>query len=182
MTANASATDGRVFPGACERETEETRQMNCLFEEQGIPGVLELAEKAEAAADLEFAFDLYEFASRKGSPVASYNVGVFYEEGGIVEQSTEKAIEYYSESAAADFVPAFFNLGNIFCRDSFSENKKDCAYWLLKAFQAGDLDAGYNLAMYLVKNETDLDWAEVLLNMAAEQGHEPSASFLDGIK
>lgn len=182
LQANPSNLEIPLFPKACEIEIDEARKINCLFEKEGIPSILNAAEKAEEGGNLEIAFRLYEFASRKGSPAGSYNVGVFYETGEVVEKNIDTAMDYYGESAAAEFVPAFFNLGNLFCQADFEANKNDCIYCLMRSFQAGDLDGGYNLAIFLIENDTDWGWAEVLLNLAADQGHEPSASLLEELK
>ncbi|WP_029061397.1 sel1 repeat family protein [Labrenzia sp. DG1229] len=182
LQATPSDRENLLYSDACESEIEESRQMNCLFEKQGIEGILSAAEKAEEGGHPEIAFRLYVFASRKGSPAGSYNVGVFYETGEVVDKNLATAMDYYGKSAAAEFVPAYFNMGNLFCQADFEANKNDCIYWLLRSFQAGDLDGGYNLAIFLIENDTDWAWAEVLLNMAAEQGHEPSAFLLEELK
>ncbi|WP_420337183.1 hypothetical protein [Roseibium sp.] len=94
LQANPSNLETPLFPDACEIEVDEPRKINCLFEKQGIPSILNAAEKAEEGGNLEIAFRLYEFASRKGIPAGSYNVGVFYETGEVVEKNLDTAMDY----------------------------------------------------------------------------------------
>ena len=158
------------------------------------------ARKYFLNADYSEAFKCYQRAAALGSAKALCEIGVFYNEGWVVEKNSELAQKYFTaaepellklaeqDEALAQLAVAFFGPGN---------RRND--YWLKRAvnnFRAaaarGDAEAQIQLGAFYEHGEgvkKDLSEALKWYRKAAEQGHPEAAYFVgvfylcgDGVK
>ena len=87
-------------------------------------------------------------AANQGDATAQVYLGVMYEEGDIVEQNYEKAIEWYRRSAAQGNSLAQYKLGQMYTRvDGTYRNIPKGFEWYTKAAKQGEFIAQYELAV-----------------------------------
>lgn len=116
-----------------------------------------------------------------GDKIAQYNLGLMYAQGkDDVEPDYAEAIKWYTKSAEQGYLPAQFNLGEIYNNDEAVDRKPAEAvkWWKLAAAQ-GMPQAEYNLGvMYDTGDGVDRNPSEAmrLWRKAAEQGH-PDAQY-----
>ena len=101
-----------------------------------------------------------------------------------VEQSYEKAFEYYEQAAHLGFAKAQYNLGIMYAKGQGVEQSYETAAALYaQAVQQGYTFAMYNLGLLYANGqgvEQSYEKAAQLYEQAAQQGH-PSAMFNLGI-
>ena len=77
----------------------------------------------------------------KGDSDSQLELGVMYYEGDGVEQSYEKAKEFFERAAQQDHPEAQFNLGIMYEHgEGMPKNKKQAIEWYSKACENGDED------------------------------------------
>lgn len=127
-------------------------------------------------------FEMFEKASLHGHCLATYFVGACYANGNCVEQSVDKANEYFEKSArgmmelaekgdadAQTCVARCFEKGY----GKFPVDETKCFEWCERAAAQGFVRAQFNLANFYMSGyvKHDLEKAFVLFNKAATQGH-----------
>jgi len=68
-------------------------------------------EAFDLAPNSEAALELYRLAARNNSPIALFNIGIFYENGRAVDRDLQKALACYIDAANAGLVPAMQKAG-----------------------------------------------------------------------
>lgn len=175
---------------------------------RAFPLFLELAEKGDAAAqrvvgiyydfgylaegkDNKQAFKWYQKAAENGDVVAMVNLGNCYRDGEIVEQSLDKAYEYYIKAVKSNekYIYAKILLGDLYFYDDYQGPDKDNsnhAYdysakqaekWYRLAAKSGDSRAMYKLGCFYefyansgIGGDFHQDY-EMLFRKSAEAGY-----------
>jgi len=98
-----------------------------------------------------------EKTAEEGMPIAQYYMGVFHNDGGILENDTEKSIAWLKKAASAGIVKAQTKLGNIYkSKDEEPFDIKKSVYWFKKAGHLGDINAQIELAKIYKGDDTSL--------------------------
>ena len=112
--------------------------------------------------------------ANEGDACAQNNLGEMYEYGTGVEQSDEKAVEWFLKAAEQGFARAQYNLGDMYYLGwGVEESDEKAAEWVLKAAEQGLASAQYNLGdMYYFGwgVERSYEKAREWYQKAAEQG------------
>jgi TPR repeat protein len=120
------------------------------------------------------AIRLFELAAQQGDASAIYNLGVMYEYGEGVEQSYERAVEYYKQAAHLGYDKAQFNLGLLYANGrGVAQSYGTAAELYEQAVQQGHPSAMYNLGVLYAKGqgvETDIFKAKELFTQAVALG------------
>jgi len=122
-------------------------------------------------------------AAKQGDAIAQLDLGIMYEEGKIVDQSYETAIEWYKKSAEQGNSHAQFNLGFIYSSVGGAyENITKGVEWYTKAAKQGEFGAYYNLAVIYGEDEVSTwnnkelkDWFEKTCDSGMLIGCESNA-------
>ena len=80
---------------------------------------------------------------------------------------------WLNKAAAGEFRPAMSKLGAFYTASLGTDDKKEAAYWYLKAAKGGDAHAQHNVGVFYERGrgvEKDLDVAASWYCRAAEQG------------
>lgn len=165
-----------------------------------IVGVLLIMQTAPVWADqfkagvVAYENGLYEeaaaiwtrIAQRNNDAAAQYNLGLLYEQGLGVEESSGLAARYYRAAARQDYAPAQYNLAGLHYRgNGVVQDAREAVYWWSAAAQQGYANAQYMLGVLLLKGEVvpgNPDHAIQWLELAAENGHEEAANLLTRIR
>ena len=105
---------------------------------------------------------------------AMFLLGVLYDGGIGVLQDEEKAMQFYRAAALKNHLGAMQNM-YVYYREGTSDENKQSLFWLQKLAEAGDDEAQFDYAIYLMKKgdkEAAFNWCK----KAAEQGNA-SAQF-----
>jgi TPR repeat protein len=120
--------------------------------------------------------------AEKGKAIAQSNLGFMYENGYGVEQSYEKAVEYYTMAAEQGHADAQRNLGVMYENGYGIEQSYEKAFeYYTMAAEQGDADAQFNLGvMYKKENGVEQSYEKAVkyVVMAAEQGHAGAIKLL----
>lgn len=112
--------------------------------------------------------------ANEGDACAQNNLGEMYEYGTGVEQSDEKAVEWFLKAAEQGFARAQYNLGDMYYLGwGVEESDEKAVEWVLKAAEQGLADALYPLGfMYEYGDGVEQSDAKALewYQKAAEQG------------
>lgn len=121
--------------------------------------------------------------ANKGDACAQNNLGLMYEKGHGVEQSYEKAVEWYLKAAEQGFARAQNNLGVMYNNGTGVEQSYEkAAGWYLKVAERGDDCAQYNLGCMYENGrgvEQSFEKAREWYEKAAEQEYEDAIKALD---
>ncbi len=124
------------------------------------------------------AFEEFSYLSDEGDNIASFHMGLLYENGWGVKQSFAKAAEYYNQSYSTGNPMAASKLGTLFVTGQGIEKNIEKGFELLKtAARAGNPDAQYNLGEIYAKGESvtkDYVYAGGFYKMSALQGYAPA--------
>lgn len=93
---------------------------------------------AREKGDLREAFECFQRAleAEKGSPIAAYEVGLFYEQGELVPQDLEKAHQLYTQAAEGCVEKAQARLAEWHEKGIFVEkNAEQAKFWRERAKQ-----------------------------------------------
>ena len=104
--------------------------------------------------------------AEKGKATAQFKLGTMFDNGQGVEQSYEKAVEYFTMAAEQGHPDGQFNLGNMFKYGQGVEQsyEKAVEYYTMAAEQ-GDADAQYSLGnMFYNGQGVDQSYEKVLIN------------------
>ncbi|MEN0046319.1 MAG: tetratricopeptide repeat protein [Bacteroidota bacterium] len=86
-------------------------------------------------------------AANSGNAKAQYYAGKLYEIGCGVEENIDKAVEWYQQSAAQDYLAANFQLSLLhLLGDKIAKNKKEAFYWCDRTARKGYVKAFFLLA------------------------------------
>ena len=92
--------------------------------------------------------------AKEGSATAQYNLGVAYNEGDIVPQSFEQAVQLYRQAAQLGHAGATYNLGVKYDKgEGVPQSFEQAVQLYLQAAQLGHAGATYNLAAKYGKGE-----------------------------
>jgi len=115
----------------------------------------------------------YRKAAEQGHADAQFNLGIFYREGIIVNQSHEQAAYWYRKAAEQGHADAQFRLGFVYERGiGVTQSYEQAIYWYRKAAEQGDALAQFNLGIYYYEGEKvtqDIEQAKYWFRKAAEQ-------------
>lgn len=119
--------------------------------------------------DIEESFFWYTNAAKRGHVTAQYCLGLFYENGLLMECNINDAIYWYTLAAESNMTLAMVRLARLL------EDTKEAVHWLKKAIAIGDLSALRELATFyrngLINEEVDAQRiAFDLFRDAADQG------------
>lgn len=134
-----------------------------------------------AALRGDFATALREWRplAEQGHADAQYNLGVMYDEGEGVSESTSEAMKWYLRAAEQGNSDAQYNLGATYDEgDGVPENNQAAAKWYRLSADQGDSDAQFNLgAMYYAGEGVpqDIVLAHMWFNLAAAGGDSNGA-------
>ena len=142
--------------------------------EQSSQEIMNRGIEAYNSEDYILAFGCFYELAERGDPAAQFNLGLMYERGKGVEQSYEKALEYYLKAAEQGNASAQFSLGSLYQYGEGVEQSFDKAaeYYRLAADQ-GDADAWHNLGLLYLRGEgveKSAEQAAECFRLAAEQG------------
>lgn len=139
---------------------------------------LEEGVKAFEQKKYDQAFEEFSYLAEENNNIASYHLGLMYEEGLGVEQSFEKAVQYYLASYNAGNTLAASKLGRLLIEGKGVEKNVDDGLNLLKtAGRAGDKEALYTLGQIYSESENvekDYVIAGGYYKLAALQGYAPA--------
>ena len=112
--------------------------------------------------------------ANEGDACAQNNLGEMYYLGWGVEESDEKAVEWFLKAAERGYARAQYKLGDMYYfGDGVERSYEKAAEWYLKAAEQGLVDAQYNLGR-MYKNGTGVEQSDVKAAewylKAAEQG------------
>jgi len=117
LHASGLAGVDRDFPKALEYFTKASQANDAVaqlilagFYDTGVKLDPE-QESFDLAPNSEAALELYRLAARNNSPIALYNIGIFYENGRAVDRDLQKALASYLEAANNGLVPAMQKAG-----------------------------------------------------------------------
>lgn len=112
----------------------------------------EKADRLYNQGDFYEALKLFVELSRNGDTSAMDRVGSIYADGEGVKKNISKAIEWYKKSVASGGLISLYNLGLINKdKNDLSEAKK----WFKMAWEAGDTEAGVELAKIYLDNDSN---------------------------
>lgn len=119
--------------------------------------------------DMEESFSWYMSAAKRGHVTAQYCLGLFYENGLLMECNISDAIYWYTLAAESNMTLAMVRLARLL------EDTQEAIHWLKKAIAIGDLSALRELATFyrngLINEEVDAQKiAFDLFQDAANQG------------
>lgn len=139
----------------------------------GAPAKLSKASSRmvlKTAPDYANAMKLYAASSAQRNSVATYKLGVLYENGWGVAQDYPKALEYYTQAAGQRFTPALVAFGRMYEFGLGGEVNLFNAYiGYSLAAEAGDPSASQRLHTLLGKlSPSDLQNAQALLKAAQQ--------------
>lgn len=149
----------------------ETRQADIFYQE---------AVRLSGSANLQKVFELYTKAAELGHASAQYNIAMMYSNGESVFIDYQQAAYWFRRSAALDFAPAQYRLGEMyyFGTGGLDRDLSRAVSWLQKAAQQGDADAQMDLAMLIGSGDGlahDVQLAEDWMRKA-ERGLNDSAT------
>ena len=112
--------------------------------------------------------------ANEGDACAQNNLGLMYQYGRGVEQSYEKAVEWYLKAAEQGYADAQYNLGDMYeYGTGVEQSYEKAAEWVQKAAEQGDAYAQYNLGDRYRDGrgvEESFEKAAEWVQKAAEQG------------
>ena len=139
---------------------------------------LEQGVKAFEQKKYEQALEEFSYLAEEGNNVAAYHLGLMYEEGLGVEQSAEKAAEYYLKAYNNGNTAAASKLGRFLIDGTGVEKNVEDGFNLLKtAGRSGNKEALYTLGELYNKSENverDYTIASGYYKLAAVQGYAPA--------
>lgn len=95
-------------------------------------------DKVEVPRNDAAALNLYRLASQNKLPAASYNVGVFYEQGRTVDKDLQKAFAYYMQAAQSGVVLAMQKVGTYYVNGAGTiKDPVAAAGWFARTAAAG---------------------------------------------
>ena len=141
-------------------------------------GAMELQD----LASLDEQFELYARSAELGNAVAQYNIAMMYSNGEAVNVDYQQAAYWFRESAAQNFAPALYRLGEMhyFGRGGLAVDLDKAIELFEQAARRGDSDAQMNLAMLLGSGEgVPLDTARALhwMQEADGNGHPAAVEY-----
>lgn len=153
-----------------------------------LPSLLAAARSGEADEHYEQAirmhgkvpeeelFMLYARAAELGHEAAQYNVAMMYSNGESVNVDYQQAAYWFSKSAAQNFPPAQFRLGEMyfFGKGGLQEDRAMARRLFEAAAEQGDADAQMNLAILLASGDESsrsVEQARHWMNQADQGGH-----------
>lgn len=146
----------------------------------------QLGRALDAAGQAADAVDWYRRAAEAGDAVAMGNLGVMYEHGTGVGQSTEEAMAWYRRAAEAGNAIAMTNLGLAYANArGVPQDYEAARSWYRRAAEAGDTLAMVNLGgMYLEGIGVEADAAEAArwFEMGAADGDPTATSALAALR
>lgn len=86
-----------------------------------------------------------------GIPDAQDELGMLYEEGRMVDQDVDMAIEWYEKAALQGYRPAMSNVA--YCYRLFRDDDEKAVYWYEKAAELGDKNAAWWIEIYEEKKK-----------------------------
>jgi len=113
------------------------------------------AVRQTGSANLQQVFELYTRAAELGHSAAQYNIAMMYSNGESVFVDYQQAAYWFLLSAAQNFPPAQYRLGEMyyFGTGGVGKNLEKAVKLFQEAAQQGDADAQMNLAMLLGSGE-----------------------------
>jgi TPR repeat protein len=123
----------------------------------------------------------YRLAAEQGHTTASFNLGVAYAKGVVVEADLDEAKRWYARAADRGYAAAQNNLGALLDEE---ERFAEAARYYRLAAEQGNADASVNLGV-LYENgdgvERDLDKAKRWYARAAAKGHKHAIEALEAL-
>lgn len=107
------------------------------------------AIQLHGAANLEQVFALYARSAELGNAAAQYNIGMMYSNGESVWVDYQQAVYWFRKSAAQNFSPAQYRLGEmyLFEKGGLPKDLSKAVALFEQAAAQHDADAQMNLAM-----------------------------------
>ncbi len=148
--------------------------------EKGMPEAqclhaLALVYGAHCRAAPEEAFNWYRKAADQGLVVAQFEVGNFYDNGGVVAEDAAEALKWWHKAADQGFTPAVNNIGTYYrSGKGVPQDDSQAVQWYRQAAEKGDVRAQWNLGgCYALGHGLSKDMSEAArwYRKAAEQGY-----------
>lgn len=99
-------------------------------------------------AKMSLGIDDLILSAESGDAASQYQLGRLYDEGDGIKEDHEKALNWYSKSAAQGYAKAQANLSEIYLfEESVDENYEKGLYWAQKAAEQGDALGQVNLGL-----------------------------------
>ena len=90
-----------------------------------------------------------------GYPAAQFNLGVFFEQGQVVEQDFAEAVKWYRLAADQELSDAQSNLGLCYQTGrGVKQNTQEAVKWFIKAARQGNKNAQHNLGLHYAAVES----------------------------
>ncbi len=169
------------FPVYETPEKLHEAESNLKDDDAGI--MCRIANTYLGQGDLAKAFDWYNQAANHGDSTAMCRLGGMYKHGHGVEQSTDKAIQWYKKAVVADGNrDALLDLGLCYLNGDGVQKDMNKGVFLMQrsAFQ-GNMQAQYNLGVIcrMSGSADDMEKALYWYRLSAAQGYEQAVDFLN---
>ena len=146
-----------------------------FIDDDTIPLLIELANKADENKRYKKAFELYKLAAEANSAEAQYKLGCYHHNGKGIEQNYSEAVEWFRKAVEQNYAPAQCFLGYCFeLGQGVQQNKTRAVDLYLKAASQGFVAAQYNLGICYEKGQgvaKKLSDSVKWYRKAAEQGY-----------
>jgi len=146
----------------------------------------EKGTKAYYDGNFELAHSLWSPLAEVGIAEAQWGIGMLYDSGNYGEQSTEKAIEWFTKSSNQNYAPAQFGLAVILSSTGKDTNTLTKAYQLLlSSANQGYVPAQYFTGRFIEKGlgtSKDIDKAKMWYKKAAEKDYPQALKALLRLK
>lgn len=136
---------------------------------------LELCDSRNSIYDLDRGINLLNEAAKHDEVTSANYLGHIYEDGFLVPQDIDKAIEYYKIAVEQDHPKAQYNLGRLLIEGLFGapKDEKLAIDLLERAAQQGNLDAMEDLGICAYEGKgmpVDMKRARMLFEKCAREG------------
>lgn len=169
------------FPVYETPEKLHEAESNLKDDDAGI--MCRIANTYLGQGDLAEAFDWYNQAADHGDSTAMCRLGGMYKHGHGVEQSTDKAIQWYKKAVVADGNrEALLDLGLCYLKGEGVPKDIDKGFFLMqRSANQGNMQAQYNMGVIyrMSGSADDMEKALYWYRLSANQGYEEAVDFLN---
>ncbi len=140
---------------------------------------------SELFSDEESFFEWNKKLADKGYSEAQLNVGLFYDNGVVVNSNLDKAIKYFKSAAEKENVDAMVCYANALLRKEDSkQNQEEATEWYRKAADRNNPRGQFLLSLFLLKNANNKDSVEEGIDWLKQSAHNkyPDAMFRLGLE
>lgn len=147
-----------------------------LANENDSQAIFEIGRRLFIEEKYEDSFKYFEKSAKLSNSNAINALGVFFQDGIVVQQDFTKAFDFYSKAADLENDVAIRNLADCYAKGvGVKQDKVKAKEYYQTAAKFGNLDAMYALALhYLYSEEFNLEAALLFLEDTIKYNHTPS--------